>query len=209
MKLDELKLLLSKLKKIDLKAWEAHKMLVPVNRNYKITNTGSYKNASVLALLFPLNGEVYLALIKRATYNGKHSGQIALPGGKQEKEDATHWHTAIRETEEEIGVSASEIEYIKTLSSVQVTVSNYIVHPFLGKVNYTPQFILQEEEVAGLLKVPFSVFLKSEIEKVSINLDPSNKIIVPAFTYNEYVIWGATAMMLNELKILFIECMDL
>ena len=149
-----------------------------------------------------------MLLIKRATYNGNHSGQIAFPGGKKETFDASNWETAIRETEEEVGVLAKKINLLKKLTPVYVTVSNYKVFPFIGTIDYTPKFILQKDEVADVLKIPFSDFLALKTKLVTVS-DPKNKeFVVPAFVFQSHVIWGATAMMLNELKMLFIEAME-
>ncbi len=159
------------------------------------------RNAAVMMLFFPKEASTHIALILRPEYEGVHSGQIALPGGKFEKEDLNFTETALRETEEEIGVAIHHVEVIKTLTKVYIPPSNFWVHPFLGFTEERPQFVIQEEEVAKVIEVPLEELLnEGNVKPQILSTSYAKNIEVPSFMLNGYVVWGATAMMLSELK---------
>ena len=106
-----------KIKDFNLKGKLAHKKMAPYNRiseneQNKINNF-TYKEAAVLILIYPSDkGVPCFVLIERTISSGVHSGQISLPGGKKEKNDKSFWDTSIRETNEEIGVNLSKINFL-------------------------------------------------------------------------------------------------
>ena len=125
-----------KIAKETLPAAFAHSKMIPPNR-FELLNNQDYSTfnpryASVLMLLYPKNKITHLVLILRNTYPGIHSSQIAFPGGKNEKEDASFAQTALRETHEEIGIPAHKITIIKPFTEVYIPPSNFLVSPFLG-----------------------------------------------------------------------------
>lgn len=164
------------------------------------------KLAAVMALFYPSADTTKLLLILRKTYQGVHSNQIGFPGGKVEQEDHNMVHTALRETEEEVGVPQEAVTVIKTLSEVYIPPSNFLVQPYLGLYAHPKPFVLQEEEVAALVEIPLLDFLdnRNEIEQ-QMKTSYSDKIIVPAFELGGHTVWGATAMMLNEIKDLLLK----
>ena len=194
-----------KIKQEKLLAEEAHLKMMPMERlleleKYK-TKVNVPRKSAVMMLIYPKNNKCHLALIIRNAYSGVHSAQIAFPGGKVELEDVSLTHTALRETHEEIGINPDKIEVIKTFTEVFIPPSNFLVSPFLG-ISYSElEFIKQEEEVAGIIEFPLLDFMN---EKTVVNklMDTSygNNIAVPAFKINEHYVWGATAMMMSELK---------
>ena len=160
------------------------------------------RKAGVLVLFYPSEAkQTMLALILRKTYKGVHSAQIGFPGGKYENEDTSLKETALRETEEEIGVSRNTVSVLKKLTEVYIPPSNFFVQPYLGITKNTPNFILQEEEVEMLIEVPLIHFMDDTI-KTSQNLTTSyaKNIEVPAYLLNNHLVWGATAMMLSEVR---------
>jgi 8-oxo-dGTP pyrophosphatase MutT (NUDIX family) len=159
------------------------------------------RNAAVMMLFYPKNGITHLVLIIRNSYPGVHSSQIAFPGGKVEESDFDLKETAIRETFEEIGVHSHQISVIRDFSSVYIPPSNFLVYPFLGISKFELEFTLQEDEVAGIIELPLSLLLDDIIvsNKV-IETSYSKSIEVPVFQIGQHAIWGATAMMLSELK---------
>ncbi len=160
------------------------------------------KRAGVMALFYPGNdNKTNLALILRKTYKGVHSAQIGFPGGKFEKEDITLQETALRETEEEVGVLRASVCVLKQLTEVYIPPSDFFVQPFVGLTNTTPQFILQKEEVEELIEVPLVHFMDDSIKTIQIlSTSYAKNIEVPAFMLNNHLVWGATAMMLNEVR---------
>ena len=130
----------------------------------------------------------------------KHAGQVGFPGGKREESDPDLMYTALREAEEEIAIDLSGIDVLGPLSPLYITVSKFLVHPFLAYSWKTPQLMRQESEVEEILEIPLASFLQPDSRKETrINLT-SGIILnhVPSFQVNGQVIWGATAMMLSE-----------
>lgn len=161
------------------------------------------RNAGVMALFYPKASDLHLALIERTSKhpNDAHGGQVSFPGGKEEQEDVDMRATAIRETEEEIGVKGSDIEILGALSKLYIPVSNFHVHPYVGVLPYEARFIPQPSEVQQVLEVPVSDLFNPELRRVT-DLKIGTRMTlnqVPYFHFAEKVVWGATAMMLNEL----------
>ncbi|WP_299443990.1 CoA pyrophosphatase [uncultured Aquimarina sp.] len=167
------------------------------------------RNAAVLMFFYPKEGITYLALILRPTYEGVHSGQVALPGGKVEEFDKNYESAALRETWEEIGVKSDSVEVLKQLTKVYIPPSNFWVHPFLGWTMKKPDFVRQEEEVAEVIEVPITQLLdESKVISKKLSTSYAENIEVPSFELNGYVVWGATAMMLSELKMLLKSALE-
>jgi 8-oxo-dGTP pyrophosphatase MutT (NUDIX family) len=183
----------------------AHLKMVPPERKELMINidlaTKNPKKAAVMMLFYPKNALTHLVLIVRNSYPGVHSSQIAFPGGKAEEYDVNLQETALRETHEEIGIPPHKINVIRPFTKIYIPPSNFMVHPFLGYCEHEIAFELQQEEVAGIIELPFSKFMDEAIV-VSKSMDTSysEAIEVPCFKVNEHYVWGATAMMLSELK---------
>lgn len=160
------------------------------------------RKAGVLALFYPnLEGETYLVLILRKTYKGVHSAQIGFPGGKYEEEDKNLEATALRETEEEVGVPKSMVNILKKMSPLYIPPSNFMVHPYLAYAETTPNFIKQDAEVEAIVEVKLVDFLNdTNILTTRVPTSFNVEVDVPAFQLNGHIVWGATAMMLGELK---------
>jgi 8-oxo-dGTP pyrophosphatase MutT (NUDIX family) len=164
------------------------------------------KNAAVLMLFYPKKGKTHLVLIVRNTYEGVHSAQIAFPGGKFELEDRIFENTALRETFEEIGIPAEKIEIIKAFTNIYIDPSNFMVYPFFGICTEELLFVPDPKEVAQIIELPLSMLLNEDIIiEAQIETSYSKSIAVPAFEIEGYVVWGATAMMLSELKDTFFK----
>lgn len=159
------------------------------------------KKSGVMILLYPNEETVFSALILRNTYEGTHSGQVALPGGKYEDEDSDLIATALRETNEEIGVDSNSINIIGQLSRLFIPPSDYIVYPAIGFLNSRPSFKPDESEVQEIIEYPLSSLLDEGTIK-SKEFSARNDIIfkAPYFDINGHVVWGATAMILSEFK---------
>jgi len=159
--------------------------------------------AAVMTLFYQKNNSPHFCLIQRVSTNkqDRHSGQISFPGGKYEPEDKDLEYTALRETYEEIGVPIDEIHVIGELTELYIPVSNFLVFPFVGYINTIPNFALQESEVENIIEIPFQLIKEKDTRqltdiKVSANLTLKK---VPYFNVYGKVVWGATAMILNEL----------
>ena len=184
----------------------SHYKMAPIERLKELTKQSLKKNkakrASVMVLFYPNKaGETHLALILRKTYKGVHSAQVGFPGGRQEVSDLSSRHTALRETQEEIGVLQEDIRVLKKLTQIYIPPSNFFVEPFIGICEKTPQFILQQTEVEALIEVKISDLLDDGIYCTRrLSTSYATDIEVPAYILNTHVVWGATAMMLSEVR---------
>lgn len=201
MEFEQFILKIDSLKKSNLPGISAHKVLAPLQRalytKYNIPKNA--KKAGVLVLFYPdKNNNTAILLTKRASYNGKHSSQISFPGGKKELTDNTLKETALRETYEEIGVK--NISVIKQATTIYIPPSNFSVNPYIGVVSSTPTF-LPNYEVDEIIELPVSHLLKPEtLSYIPTKNNDNVNVNIPCFKFNGHYIWGATAMMLNEIK---------
>ena len=159
------------------------------------------RKAAVLTLFYPNEeNEACFLLTQRASYKGIHSAQISFPGGKVDKSDANLKETALRETFEEVGIRESSIRIIRKLTEVYIAPSNFLATPFLGFVNEKPNFSINYE-VDKTIEVLVSDLLNDvNITSVHINNSYMKDVEVPCFMLESYIVWGATAMMLSEIK---------
>lgn len=206
MKFTEFTYKISNLKNLELPGVEAQHKLAPLLRINELTSIDiKAKNpnkAGVMALFYPNKQDITnLVLILRKTYKGVHSNQVGFPGGRVENYDKNLKHTALRETEEEVGIPKDEVRVVKKLTKLYIPPSNFWVHPYVGLIDKTPKLIPQESEVEKILEVDLEDFL-DERNLISQELSTSyaKNIQVPAFSLNGHIVWGATAMMLSELK---------
>ena len=192
------------LKKIQLGGVEAQFKLAPEMRlaydDKKIT-ANNPKIAAVLALFYPNNNNnTSLLLTKRASYNGPHSNQISFPCGKIEKSDNNLSQTALRETFEEVGVSQEKVEILREITNVYIPPSNFLVTPFIGITKTKPMFKVNSE-VAEIIEISFLDLLDdNNVGTIQITNSYMKETLVPSFNINGSVIWGATAMILSEIK---------
>lgn len=158
-----------------------------------------HREAAVLLLLYPdATGHPHLALIRRPDYSGPHSGQVALPGGRREG-DETLLQTALRETQEEIGVDPAPLAQLGALSSLYVRASNHLVYPFVAAAVGRPNFTPCEREVAAVIEVPLGRLLDRRFRGVEVvRFEQFGRVRVPYFALPGTRIWGATGMILGE-----------
>ena len=173
---------------------------MPVNMDR--FNFDARKNArlsSVLILLYDDNGDIRVPLIERQKYEGVHSGQISLPGGKHEPGDKNLIDTAIRETCEEIGVPGSRISVIGTLSEIYIPPSNFKVLPVVGYASTKPEFQTDDKEVMSLIEMQLSIITDpSNRSKKNVTIGGDRQMEIPYYDVDGHTVWGATAMILSE-----------
>ena len=151
--------------------------------------------AAVLVPLVQRDEGLHVILTRRTDHLSDHAGQISFPGGRQEDHDNTLEETALRETEEEIGLARVHIELVGRLDDYY-TVTGYQVTPVVGLI--TPPFDLAPDahEVAEVFEVPMEFILEPRNQKLQTVTFEGVKRRYFAIPYREYYIWGATAGML-------------
>ena len=169
--------------------------------NHLSTLPKDAKVACVLNLLHFDEDTWKTVLIKR-TENplDRHSGQVSFPGGRVESDDPSLEYVALREAHEEIGIDPDAVELIGQMSSLYIPVSNYLVHHYIGVLDATPLFRPQPGEVEHILRPAVHLFsdpLARKKKDITIYNGVTLKD-VPYFEVEGKVVWGATAMMLNE-----------
>ncbi|MEN9977645.1 MAG: hypothetical protein RLZZ569_270 [Bacteroidota bacterium] len=198
--------LLRELFQQELPGETAHQEFLPMRGSSKaaIASGAPYRNASV-AIILHCNQQGKLATIvtQRQVYDGNHSGQISFPGGKHDEKDADLLQTAIRECIEEIGIDCTNFEYLGSLTSLYIPVSEFLIQPyvFYAKDN-TFQFARNEREVAAIKVIDLhALFHPSAQSKEDVIISEQHIIKnVPHFNQDNIKIWGATALLLNELR---------
>lgn len=183
---------------------DAQYRMAPVNRE-KPVDLGAaavnYRQSAVM-VLFCLNQaqQWYIPLIERMAYEGVHSAQISFPGGKKEQTDPNLQHTALRECEEEIGMS--DIKLIGPLTKLYIPVSRFVVQPYIGVcLTPSPVFKPHPREVNRVLHLPVDQLLNDKMMgRGEVPVQNAMRMNVPYFSLENKIIWGATAMILSELK---------
>ena len=155
--------------------------------------------AAVLILLYLADNEIYFFLTKRTDELKHHKGQISLPGGTQEGNEKLI-DTALRETQEEIGINKTSISIIGTITPLFVPVTGFMIYPFIGyslnKLNPKPDPV----EVATIFSVNISDLLNKENRTTEQRNIRGYDVQVPYFKLNDYQVWGATSMILSEFR---------
>lgn len=160
------------------------------------------RESAVLALIYERDSEAHTLLMQRPTYNGVHSGQVSFPGGRRESGDADLQSTALREFREETGADPMPARVMGAMSTIYIPPSRSLVTPFVAVAQRAGPFSPDPREVAELLEVPISMLLREDIIKRGLQhitiLDRS--VEVPYFDVRGRMVWGATAMMIAELR---------
>lgn len=179
------------------------KMAPAIRKNFDLKSIikPNAKSAATLALFYPnKKNETCFLLTKRAIYDGTHSAQISFPGGKTEKNDPNLEFTALRETFEETAVVMNDISIYRKLTKTYIPPSNFWVTPFIGTIEYRPNFTANNE-VSAFIEVQLKDILDdSSIIVKNMSTSYMKNVDVPCFKLNDYIVWGATAMILSEIK---------
>ncbi len=191
----------------DLPGWKAQKVMSVHHRvPYQQAPDHAIK-AAVLILIHSQAGIPHITYVKRQSHikQDKHKGQISFPGGRYEYSDRNLWQTALRETEEEIGVASNTITKLGKITPLYIPVSNFIVHPYIGYTTHPTQYRLQISEIEKTIDVPM-YYLFDPSRKGTTDVVASGKYRlsnVPYYDLFGEILWGATAMMTSEFTALF------
>jgi 8-oxo-dGTP pyrophosphatase MutT (NUDIX family) len=185
---------------------EAHRRMIPSNRQINLEAPTDARVSSVMILLYENDAEWNTVLIRRSKDGQVHSGQISFPGGKKENSDPDLIYTAKRECEEEIGIPNHHIEILGTLSDVYIPPSNFLVTPVVGHLTTTPSFRASEREVSEIIRLPLNLLFHPSVKSthtVNPSYNPSASFETPVYALaDDLIVWGATAMMIAELEVI-------
>jgi len=165
------------------------------NRQARAPEEGN-RRAAVLVPLFVRDGGLWTLFTLRTESVEHHRGQISFPGGAEEPEDSTLFHTALRETEEELGIRTEDAVPLGRLSPI-VTVTNFYVEPFVAAIPQPYAFEPQETEIAEVVEVPLAALLAPGV--LEERPFPGREEPILYYHYEGHMIWGATARILREL----------
>lgn len=160
------------------------------------------RESAVLALIYPREDALHTLLMRRPTYAGVHSGQVSFPGGRREPQDGGTDETAKREFFEETGATNTTIELLGPLSQVYIPPSRSLVTPYVGFAPTLGALRPDPHEVDALIEAPLQRLLEPDVLKrgpVALPA-PAGTREVPYFDIEGHMVWGATAMMLAELR---------
>jgi 8-oxo-dGTP pyrophosphatase MutT (NUDIX family) len=170
---------------------------------------GDGRSAAVLLLIYPVQpkeldrrhpeeSELRLVLTRRHETLTQHAGQISLPGGQRDKGESLK-ATALRETEEEIGVSSDAIKIVGRLNSIYIPPTDFTVAPFVGWSATQPRFVPELAEVAEIIEVSLDHLLNpNSLGQGEVKIASGETISVPIYQVDHHRVWGATAMILAE-----------
>lgn len=155
---------------------------------------------SVLIILYQENGAWFTPMIVRPAHSRAHPSQVAFPGGKQEEGDIDLIATAIRETQEEIGVTIPRHQILGELTQMYIPPSNALVTPIVAYADARPSYTPEPAEVDMVLDIPWTELRKPENKGVKKVIMANGAYInLPSFTIQEKVIWGGSARMIAEI----------
>jgi len=183
----------------------SHLKMSPRNRVDDISGNNPMmplaRRSAVLVLLFPDQGQLKTVFIKRSVYNGVHSGQISFPGGQYETTDDSFEATALRETNEEIGVPGDKIQLIGRLTDFYIPPSNFLVKVYVGYTSQKPEYIPDKKEVQSVVEVNVEdLYDGNNITQKEFYSTSRNGVVnAPTYVISGVEIWGATAMIVSEL----------
>ena len=175
------------------------KMMITPNRFPTENQENEGIPASILLLLYPIEGEWFFFLTKRSQDLEHHKGQISFPGGVVEKNESK-MNAAIRETNEEIGVDKDVIKIIGNLTPLYIPVSNFHISPYVGWTEEKPHTKVQDAEVKRVFSVSINDLILERNLKTKKDFFSNKSVKVPYFDLNGETVWGATSMILSEFK---------
>lgn len=185
----------------DLPGESAQWKMAPVGRPKQGSNANlSYRKAAVLIAFRTTQSEPHLIMTLRSEYDGIHSAQVSFPGGKFDAYETDPVQVALREMEEETGVSRSKIEVLGMLSPLHIPVSGMLVQPVVGWIDSDITFNPDPREVQRLMQVGYTQLISAEREFANDLIPGSGNAFQTPYLKLDYErVWGATAMMLSEL----------
>ena len=176
-------------------------------RKQHIVNPNLVPSAVLLPIYYK-QGQYYLLFTKRTQEVKYHKSQISFPGGAYQPEDGTLIDTALRECAEEIGLIAGDVEVLGELDDFVTQTSGYIISPFVGIIPWPYQFKVNGKEIEEIIEVPLSALLKMGRLRLETRVIDGQEVTSFFYHYQDRVIWGATALILNQFLDIFARSVE-
>ncbi|HIE16642.1 MAG TPA: CoA pyrophosphatase [Dehalococcoidia bacterium] len=176
---------------------EKLKQVLSERRKWSFGGKG-FTKAAVLVPIFCKEGEYHLLFTKRSDRLPSHKGQVSFPGGAYSEVDSSLLETALRESWEEIGVRAEDVEILGELDDTPTTTSSFNISPFVGLIPYPYQFVINRDEIDAIFDVPISVLLNKDNWKEERHIFNGEAVVDYSCEYQGWVIWGATARIVRQ-----------
>jgi 8-oxo-dGTP pyrophosphatase MutT (NUDIX family) len=168
------------------------------DRTFKRIRDDSRRLSAVLLPLYQRRNEYQILFTKRTDTVQDHKGQISFPGGGYEEQDGSLINTALRECREEVGLEPAAVQVLGRLDDALTATSNYIISPFVGLIPWPYDFVVNLSEIAELIEVPMAALLNGGGPRQETRFSEGKRIETLVYTYQDRVIWGATALILNQ-----------
>ena len=166
-------------------------------RKKRSINFPGYKKSAVMMIFMEKEGSPHVLLTLRTDKVSTHKGQVSFPGGGHDSTDKDFLDTALRETMEEVGIPAEEIEILGEFDEY-ISIMGFHVYVFVGALDRKQQYIVSKDEIDEMLEVPFSLFYNEEYTKCEKLTHEGRDYDVFYYDYGKAVIWGLTARILTD-----------
>jgi len=160
--------------------------------------------SAVLLPIYYKEGEIHILFTRRTENVKTHKRQISFPGGAHEGGESL-LQTALRESDEEIGLAPDKVKILGELDDTVTLVSNYIVSPFVGLVPWPYDFKVDGWETDEIIEAPVSSLLDEESWHHKTEVVEGREVIAYFYHYRGDVIWGATARILHQFLEIFVQ----
>ena len=178
----------------------ARQRMAPVPRGWQQRDTPPTPAAVLILIFADARQRLQLVLTLRNAGLRGHSGQVSFPGGRQDPEDANLTCTALRETEEEIGIGREDLRIMGALACLYIPTSHFDVLPLVARCAALPEFAPNPAEVAHVFCFGLDELLQPRYKRVERRQIGGIDVRVPYYAVQRHKVWGATAIMLSELE---------
>ena len=170
-----------------------------VSRHKISLNGRGLTESAVLVPIFCKDGEYHVLFTRRSDKVPHHKGQISFPGGARSDVDSSLWDTALRESWEEIGLAAKDVEFLGELDDTPTTTSSFNISPFVAFIPHPYRFTLNPNEIDEIFSVPVSALLHKAKRGEERYVFEGEVFVGYSYEYEGKVIWGATAQIVQQL----------
>lgn len=175
-------------------------------RDKRTVNFPGYKKSAVMMLFMEKEGVPHILLTLRTDKVSTHKGQVSFPGGGYDSSDKDYLDTALRETLEEVGIPAGEIEVLGEFDEY-ISIMGFHVYVYVGALNREQQYVVSRDEIDEMLEVPFSMFYNEEYTKRETLTHEGREYEVYYYDFGKATIWGLTSRILTDFaRKIFRDC---